>query len=477
MISREPIGRPATTSTSSQRVRTGLLGQRHRQPPCTAVSTSTRAPSASAVRRPPRLRDDLAVHRHGHAGPRQAQRAERVEHARVRRRARAASPLIQTTTRYLLGAAGRRSGAGSATRTGPGTGSPRSRAGDGVRGDGREQHPVAVVAGGDEQAVRAERADQRQVVRAARPQPGRRLDQRVLGDPRKDPLGVAQQVAHPADGDRGVEADLGLGGAEHEPVGARHQVDGPAVDQRAHRPAGRREGAGPQREPQDLALHRPDQPVQRRVQPGRVRPRGDEHGVGRALGRRPAQRGRRRRARRRRARPPPRSRRTPRRPARPPCAARRAGPGCRRPGRRAPTARRGRPGRARAPAGAARGRSAARPARPSRARCAARVSSSARSPEPVAATIVPSVRSPAGRPAASASSAANAGQRRDRLDAQRQQLLLARPRLGDGGEHAAGHPGGARRGRRVENRDPPPLLRGAPGAAQPDDAGAQHQQL
>ena len=40
------------------------------------------------------------------------------------------------------------------------------------------------------------------------------------------------------------------------------------------------------------------------------------------------------------------------------------------------------------------------------------MSSSARSPAPVATTTVPSVRSPAGRPAAASSSAANPGQRR-----------------------------------------------------------------
>ena len=115
--------------------------------------------------------------------------------------------------------------------------------------------------------------------------------------------------------------------------------------------------------------------------------------------------------------------------------------------------------------------------RPSRARCAATASSSARSPEPVAATTVPSVRSPAGRPAASVSSAAKAGQRPHRLDAERQQLLLAGPGLGDGGEHAAGDPRGPGGGRGVEDRDAQTLLRGPPGTAQADDAGAQHQQL
>ena len=54
----------------------------------------------------------------------------------------------------------------------PGQGVAAQQAGDRVRGDGREQHPVAVVAGGDQQAVRTERADQRQVVGAPRPQAG-----------------------------------------------------------------------------------------------------------------------------------------------------------------------------------------------------------------------------------------------------------------------------------------------------------------
>ena len=199
---------------------------RRRRAPCPPT-----APSARPRRPPPRPRRSAA-------GP--ARRARRAP-AR-RRRARGASPLIQTTTRYLLGAAGTKR-AGSATRTGPGTGSPRSRAATASAVIGASSIPLRWWPVATSRPSGPERADQRQVVRAARPQPGRRLDQRVLGDPGQHPLGVAQQVAHPADGDRGVEADLGLGGAEHEPVGARHQVDGPAVDQRAHRAARRRERA------------------------------------------------------------------------------------------------------------------------------------------------------------------------------------------------------------------------------------------
>ena len=137
-----------------------------------------------------------------------------------------------------------------------------------------------MVAGGDEQPVRAERADERQVVRAPGPQPRRALHQRVLGDAGQDPLGVAQQVAHPADRHLGVEAQLRLRRADDEPaVVARHGVDRAAVHERAHRAPRRRERARAVRDPQDLALDRPHQAVQRRVQRRGVRARGDEHGL------------------------------------------------------------------------------------------------------------------------------------------------------------------------------------------------------
>jgi hypothetical protein len=56
----------------------------------------------------------------------------------------------------------------------------------------------------------------------------------------------------------------------------------------------------------------------------------------------------------------------------------------------------------------------------------------ARSPDPVAATTVPSVRNPAGRPGGRGELGGERGPAGDRLDASAEQLLLARPRLRDG---------------------------------------------
>ena len=332
------------------------------------------------------------------------------------------------------------------------------------------------MAGGDQQAVGTERADQRQVVGAPRPQARGRLDQRVLRDPGKDALGVAQQVAHPADGDGGVEADLGLGGAQHDPVRAGHQVERPAVDQRTHRPRG---ASGRRRDAARGAGSRPSPAGPGRAAPGAARRSAPPRRRGRcpppARSRRRG--GRRRRASRRPARPPPRCRRTPHRPARPRSAGRR--------GRtRLSTARSSgtdSPPRTSGPSpGSSRrssrpvSRSTGGPAGPGarrgcRARRGRRSPWRRRSCRPCAAR-----RGVRRRPRARRRRRASG---RPTPTPSAEQLLLARPGLGHRGEHAARHPGGPGRGRRVEDGDPVAVLRGPPGAAQADHAGAHHQQL
>ncbi len=90
----------------------------------------------------------------------------------------------------------------------------------------RQQDAVAVVAGGEDQAVERAGADQRQVVRGAGAQAGHRLDQLHLGDVGQQAVGLAQQLVDAAGGDRGVEAPLLDRGADDQAaVGARHQVD------------------------------------------------------------------------------------------------------------------------------------------------------------------------------------------------------------------------------------------------------------
>ena len=329
-------------------------------------------PRAVGERRAPPTapRDDLAVHRHGHAGPRQrpARRARRARRASGAQLARA-SPLIQTTTRYLLGAAGTRPMPRTAGDDGPGArptagrraaGPATASAVTGASSTPLRWWPVATSRPSGPSAPISGRLSG-----LPGPQPGRRSRPARTRRSRAGPLGVAQQVVHPAGGDRGVQADLGLGGADHQlAVGARHQVDGPPSTSARTVRAGRRERAGPQRA---AAGSRPSPAGPARAAPGAARPsaRPRRRGRCRPRARSPsAQRTPTTRVAVVRARPPRRSRRTPPRPARPRPAAPRAGPGCRRPGRRAPTARRAPPGRAPAPACAARGRSAARPAGP-----------------------------------------------------------------------------------------------------------------
>ena len=81
------------------------------------------------------------------------------------------------------------------------------------------------MAGGEDEALDRAAADERQVVRGARPQACDRPGQLHLGDVGKDAVGLAQQLVDAAGGDRGVEAALFLGRADDQAtILARHQV-------------------------------------------------------------------------------------------------------------------------------------------------------------------------------------------------------------------------------------------------------------
>ena len=114
---------------------------------------------------------------------------------------------------------------------------------DAVGRQRRQQDPVAVVAGGEDQAVERAGADQRQVVRRSRAQRRHRLDQLHLGDLGQQPVGLAQQLVDAARGDRGVEAALLDRRADDQAaVRARHHVDPLGGDDP---PAGRRPRPAP----------------------------------------------------------------------------------------------------------------------------------------------------------------------------------------------------------------------------------------
>ena len=247
---------------------------RHIQPPCTAVTTSTWSPSRSGVAaQEPRgttsplraaatpagaavssatacaivlpfgqfARLAVELHLQAHAAPSLASEALRRERLPLRRE-------------RLAGEAGH----------------------DGVRGHRRHQDAVAVVAGGQQQAgchsrpiPGAEPADDRAVVRRARPQSGARLGQDQLARHREHAHGVAQQVVHGARGHRPVRAAFFLGRAhDYLAVGARHQVDIGAAHRGPDRVAD--DGRHPVRvpQPQQLALDRPDRRPHLRRQPG-----------------------------------------------------------------------------------------------------------------------------------------------------------------------------------------------------------------
>ena len=357
--------------------------------------------------------------------------------------------------------------------------SPPSSADDGVRGD-RARAASRCGGGRWRRAGRRARARRsaagcRGCPAAARPPSRPARTRRSAGSTRS---ASRSRSRTPADGHVGVETGLGLGGPDARGRRRRGGRRRAAARRPARAPCARAAGSAGRGAP--AAGSRPS-PV------GPARPaRG---AAGRSA--RPRRRGRRRRRHVGVSGVPPASRTPPSsptaatargdrlhaQPARRPPAARRAAPGCRRRGRRAPTARRGRPGRARAPACAARGRSAGRPRGPGRARYAASVSSSARSPAPVAATTVPSRAQPGGRVrrrrrAPRRRRASGRPTRRPSVE----QLLLARPGLGDRGEHAARRPRSApdagAGSSTVTARRPP---RGPPGTAQADHARAHHQ--
>ena len=160
--------RHVTSLHRGQHLDARAVGERRARPP---------RPRARP-RRPPR-----PPRRSAAAPARRARRARRAPSASSR--GFAVDPHLTRATSSRAAGTKR---AGSAARTGPGTGSPRSRASTASAVIGREQHPVAVVAGGDEQPVRAERADQRQVVRAAR----------AAAPPRSPPARTRRSRAGPA---------------------------------------------------------------------------------------------------------------------------------------------------------------------------------------------------------------------------------------------------------------------------------------
>jgi hypothetical protein len=62
----------------------------------------------------------------------------------------------------------------------------------------------------------------------------------------------------------------------------------------------------------------------------------------------------------------------------------------------------------------------------------------------------------------------------ERLGTERQEVLLAGPRLGDGRQHAAGHPGGAGAGTWIEEGDGRAVVTERAGEAGTDDTGTHH---
>ena len=176
------------------------------QPPCVALRTSIPWPSLSGVRPTPpagRPRRPAPRPRPG-SRARGAGQRDRVGHAGAGRRAR---PLAVQPDRHRAGS-GRELADGSnggdrrrAARRRP----SRPRAGVG-RHRGLED-AVAVVAGGEEQAVERARADERSVVGRGRAHPGARASTKLeLRDVGQHAVGLAQQLVDAARGHPDVEA-------------------------------------------------------------------------------------------------------------------------------------------------------------------------------------------------------------------------------------------------------------------------------
>ena len=225
---------------------------RSTQPPWIAASTSTRWPvaqrgrvplaargttspsTATATPRPPPGVDARALDGIGHASRRRRAR-------RARRSARSSSPR-------------RRREAPAGANGASSSGAPRRRAAPRrVGGQRRQQHPVAEVAGGEEQPVDRARADQRRVVRGARAQPGARLESSSSAI-------SGQQPGRPRAAARGRPPrspwcrSRAPRRSRRRPAGRPRAAPGRRARRRrsARRPARRRA-----RERQDLALDRP----------------------------------------------------------------------------------------------------------------------------------------------------------------------------------------------------------------------------
>ena len=226
--------------------------------PCTAVSISTASPSASAVAA------------HALRGTTSPLRATATRRSSVRARdqpvhghAVVTLDAIAVDGRPLMRDPPRRGANGAAY--GSGSSPPVNQVGDRVRGDRREQHAVAVVAGGHHQAGQRRRAEQRRVVGGARAATGPASRPVPARRPRAPPRWRAEQVEHRAGGDRRVDPRSSWVAPTTSAVLARHQIDVPAP---APAPGRCREQAGVAAQPQDLALDRPHR--QRRSAPGRV---------------------------------------------------------------------------------------------------------------------------------------------------------------------------------------------------------------
>ncbi len=174
-------------------------------------------------------------------GPRRRRRPRAPRRRPSRpRRARAARRSARPSSAADLGGCSRRGSAANAAATSaPASISATCSAASGASRTPLRKWPVAST-----RPSIAPAADQRQVVGRPGAQPGGRLDQLQLGDLGQQPVGLAQQLVHPAGGDRRVEAALLDRRPDDQPaVGARHQIDALRSDD----PLADRVRAGPRR--------------------------------------------------------------------------------------------------------------------------------------------------------------------------------------------------------------------------------------
>ena len=125
--------------------------EEHRQPPCAAVSTSTRSPSRSGAAAQVDARHHLAVDRDRDPAPGRGQRGDQRRDTSTASAGPASAPL---TVRRVI-----RTSPGAKRRPASGRPSPVvDQVGDQVGGDRGEQHPVAVVPGRPRSRRSVERA-------------------------------------------------------------------------------------------------------------------------------------------------------------------------------------------------------------------------------------------------------------------------------------------------------------------------------